>query len=82
MNKKIFLMSLLIAALLTLTGCNYQAIDLVYEYNYAYILLPNGEVVEGKVESWCDYSDGDQVQVKINGDTYLTDTTRCVLVKK
>ena len=38
--------------------------------------------IEGKVDSWKDYEDGDQIQVVIDGVTYLTDTTRCVLVKK
>lgn len=74
--------SLLLICTLFLTGCNYQVMDLTYSYNYAYISLPNGECVEGKVDSWKDYEDGDQIQVVIDGVTYLTDTTRCVLVKK
>lgn len=55
-------------------------IDTTWHYDYAYILLPNGEVIEGKVSSWRDYDDGDQIQVKIDGKTYFTDTTRCVLI--
>ena len=27
--------------------------------------LPNGTVIEGKVESWKDFNDGDQIQCKI-----------------
>lgn len=78
---------LIIAFLATLicmmfTGCNYQALDTTYSYNYAYISLPNGECVEGKVDSWRDYEDGDQIQIKIEGRVYLTDTTRAVLVKE
>ena len=50
-------------------GCNKQMLDLTYSYEYAIIGLPNGEVVEGKVTSWTDFDDGDQIQVKINGKT-------------
>lgn len=64
------------------TGCqayNKQIVDLTYNFDYAWIEIPDGTVVQGKVESWKDYKDGDQIQVKIDGKTYLTDTTRCVL---
>lgn len=71
-----------IFAVLMLTGCNYQPIDFTYSFNYAYISLPNGECVEGDVQSWKDFEDGDQIQIVIDGVTYLTDTTRAVLVKK
>jgi len=63
------------------TGCNYQMVDLTYTFDYGYISLPNGECVEGKIDSWRDYDDGNQIQIVIDGVTYLTDTTRCVLVK-
>lgn len=87
MNKKyisrlVIVVIFCMLLLLSLTGCNYQMVDLTYSYNYAYISLPNGECVEGKVTSWKDFEDGDQIQVVINGVTYLTDTTRCVLIKK
>ena len=78
--KKIPLLIML--GTMLLTGCNMQVLDLTYSYNYGYILLPNGECIEGEVESWRDFEDGDQIQVVINGTTYLTDTTRCVLVNK
>lgn len=68
---------------LSLTSCgNYQYIDTVYQFDYAYILLPNGEIVEGSIDYWSDYDDGDQIQVCIDGTIYLTDTTRCVLISK
>ena len=63
-----------------LNGCNYE-LDFNYTYDYGYILLPNGECVEGKVDSWSDYDESEQIQVVIDGITYFTDTTRCVLVK-
>ena len=63
-----------------LSGCNKQMLDLTYSYEYAIIGLPNGEVVEGKVSSWTDYEDGDQLQVKINGKTYLVHSSNVVLI--
>jgi len=63
-----------------LTGCNKQMVDLTYSYEYAIIGLPNGEVVEGKVSSWTDYEDGDQLQIKIDGKTYLVHSSNVVLI--
>ena len=71
---------LLFAAVLS--GCNKQLIDTTYRFDYAYIVLPNGECVEGQVDRWKDYDDGDQIQVTIDGTTYLTDTTRVTLIRK
>ena len=60
---------LLAVSALILAGCNKQMVDLTYSYEYAIIGLPNGEVVEGKVSSWTDFEEGDQIQVKIDGKT-------------
>ena len=68
-------------ALIT-TGCNKQLVDLTYSYEYAIIGLPNGETVEGKVSSWTDFEDGDQIQVKIDGKTYLVHSSNVVLISK
>ena len=82
MKKLIALLLCIIVVLsvLVLSGCNKQMLDLTYSYEYAIIALPNGEVVEGKVSSWTDYEDGDQLQVKINGKTYLVHSTNVVLI--
>lgn len=64
-----------------LTACNKQIIDTTWSFDYAYIKLPNGEVVEGPVDSWKDY-DEEQLQVKIKGITYLTNSYNCVLIDK
>ena len=71
---------ILLAALLVLAGCNKQMVDLTYSYEYAIIGLPNGEVVEGRVSSWKDFEDGDQIQVKIDGKTYLVHSSTVVLI--
>lgn len=63
-----------------LTSCNKQIIDVTYAFDKAIISLPNGELVEGKVDSWRDY-DADQIQVKIDGTTYLVHSENIVLIK-
>ncbi len=81
--KKIIALLLAVIALLSaslLSGCNKQMVDLTYSYEYAIIGLPNGEVVEGKVSSWTDFEDGDQLQVKIDGKTYLVHSSNVVLI--
>ena len=68
-------------ALITV-GCNKQVVDLTYSYEYAILSLPNGEIVEGKVSSWTDYEDGDQIQVKIAGKVYLVHSSNIVLISE
>lgn len=82
MKKKII--AILCAAVMTfgLTSCgNKKVFDLQYSFNYAIIQLPNGEIVEGKVDSWKDY-EGEQLQVKIDGIIYLTNSYNCTLMDK
>lgn len=66
----------------SMTGCNKQLIDTTYTYERAIFTLPNGEIVDGEVESWTDYEDGDQIQVKINGKNYLVHSSDIVLISK
>ena len=83
--KKIIALLLAVIAVLSaclLSGCNKQMVDLTYSYEYAIIGLPNGQVVEGRVSSWTDYEDGDQLQVKIDGKTYLVHSSNVVLISK
>ena len=83
MKKIIAILLVAVVALslaLVTTGCNKQLVDLTYSYDYAIIGLPNGEVVEGKVSSWTDFEDGDQIQVKIEGKTYLVHSSNIVLI--
>ncbi len=83
MKKMIAILMAAVVALsmaLITTGCNKQLVDLTYSYEYAIIGLPNGETVEGKVSSWTDFEDGDQIQVKIDGKTYLVHSSNIVLI--
>ena len=78
-------LALILAATLAiggLTGCgNKDMWDTVYTFDYAIIKLPNGEIVEGEVDKWTDYEDGDQLQVTIDGKIYLTSTLNCTLIQ-
>ena len=76
----LLILCLTILAALVFAGCNKQMVDLTYSYERAILSLPNGEVVEGKVSSWTDFEDGDQIQVKIDGKTYLVHSSNIVLI--
>lgn len=81
MNKKLLAAILALGMALSLAGCgNRQMIDLTYSYKYTIISLPNGEIVEGKVDSWKDFEDGDQLQITVDGVTYLVHATDAVLI--
>lgn len=69
-----------IGLLVSLTACNKQVIDLTYSYSWAQIKMPDGTIVEGKVDSWTDY-EGEQVQVTIDGTTYLVSSINLVMKK-
>ena len=81
MKKIIALVLACIIVIAVCAGCNKQIVDFTYNYNYAIIKMPNGEVVEGKVSSWNDY-EGDQLQIVINGTTYLVHSTNVALMHK
>ena len=78
--KKIIALVLLVTLALGTIGCNKQIVDLTYSYERAILVLPNGEVIEGRVSSWTDFEDGDQIQVKIDGKTYLVHSSNIVLI--
>lgn len=63
-----------------LTGCNKQIVDFTFKYDSAIIKLPDGTVVSGKVESWTDYEDGEQLQIKIDGVMYLVHAENVALI--
>lgn len=82
MKKKILIAALTIITATSLIGCNKQVMDLTYSYERAIVYLPNGEVIEGKVSSWADFEDGDQIQVKIDGKSYLVHSSNIVLISE
>ena len=82
MKKNLAIVLALVLLFGLCTGCNKQIFDLTYNFDYAIIELPNGDIVEGDVTSWTDYEDGDQIQVVIDGVTYLVHSSNIVLMKK
>ena len=68
--------------LVGLTSCNKQIFDTTYSFDKAIIELPNGDVIEGEVKSWTDYDDGDQIQVNIDGTTYLVHSSNVTLINE
>lgn len=80
MKKRILSLIAALTVILSTTGCNKQIFDLNLKFDRAIIHLPNGQIIEGKVQSWTDYEDGDQIQVKIDGVTYLVHSSNIVLI--
>ena len=81
MKRVVLLIIFLVIILVSCTGCyNKQLFDVTYHYDRAIVYLPNGEIVEGRVSSWTDFSDGDSIQVKINGKMYLTHLCNVCLI--
>lgn len=81
MMKKPLLALILSLLLFALSACgNKQIFDTTYTFTRAILSLPDGTVISGEVESWRDYDDGDQIQVKIDGVTYLVHSSNCVLI--
>ena len=83
MKKIIAFVALAIVLCGALTGCgNKDMWDTVRTFDEAILRLADDTIVRGKVQSWTDYEDGDQIQVKIEGVTYLVHSTDCTLMAK
>lgn len=78
--KRIFAVILIALVIIgVLVGCNYNPVDLKYNFSYAQIAMPDGTVVSGEVKNWTDYENGDEVQITIGTVTYLTHYENVVL---
>lgn len=80
--KKIFAVVLAIFMAVSMTACNKQVIDTTWSYERVIARFPDGTVIDGKLQSWSDYDDGDQIQVKIDGVTYLVHSSDIVLISE
>lgn len=79
--KKFKTIIIALIAAMTLAGCGNRALfDTTYTFDRAIISLPDGTIIDGKVQSWTDYEDGDQIQVKIDGTTYLVHSSEVALI--
>lgn len=52
----------------------------IQRFDYAYIMLGDKVIAEGKVEQWRDYKDSDTIQIMIDGNYYLTFYSNVVMV--
>lgn len=79
--KKI-LIALVAASLLisVLVSCNMTVIDTTWSFERAIVMLPNGVVVEGNVQSWTEFDSSDMIQVKIDDNVYFTHSTNVCLI--
>ena len=75
---KVLVLVLLVSALfLAMTGFTLKS---TYSFSYARIYTPDGQIlVEGKVSSWRDFGDNDQLEVVINRTAYLTHASLVIL---
>ena len=85
--KKFMCMALVIVFLLGATVSAYAFgnqswFDTTYSFERVQIAMPDGSVIEGKVQSWQDYEDSDVVQVKVGGKVYLTHYMNVVLISE
>ena len=86
MKKKLIMLGILGVSLMGLVSCdigyNKQIFDTTFKFDKAIISLPNGAMIEGEIQSWKDFQDGDQIQVKINGKTYLVHSSNIALINE
>lgn len=80
MNKRLGLAAIGMGFLLALGGCGNQTfLDTTYTFNYAQFTLPDGTVIEGRLQKWKDY-DGEQIQLVMeDGNTYLVSSFNATL---
>lgn len=78
--KKIILALMLIVLAACLAGCNYTVFDTTWTFDRAIFTLPDGTVIDGKVQTWKDFEDSDQIQVRVNDVTYLVHSSDIVLM--
>lgn len=83
-KKFVLFIGLVIAIIISVRvlAFNFDIFDTKWNFAYAEIAMPSGEVIKGHVDSWRDYEDSDVVQVNISGITYLTHYSNVVLSDK
>jgi len=80
--KKILLTIILLFTIL-LAGCNYDLLDVKYDFDYAMIKMPDGTVKTIELKSWADSDDGEQLTLTDkDGNIYLVNSVNCILVKE
>lgn len=89
MNKVVKILAIVLGVILVLgvvasayAWGNKQWFDTTYSFERAIIRLPNDRIVDGKLESWLDFENSDQIQVKIDGAVYLTHISNVCLISE
>lgn len=87
MKKTIVLVLILFTIVALLSGCmrvgnRTIGLDTKQTFSWGIIQLGNGELIEGPVDVWRDFDDGDEVQITIRGITYLTHYSNIILCSK
>lgn len=82
--KKLIALTLITAILLScvfiFSSCNKQLLDTTYNFDYAYVVWPDGTAEKLAIKSWLDFPDGEQIQIKTTeGHVYLFHVSNCVL---
>jgi uncharacterized lipoprotein NlpE involved in copper resistance len=68
---------------LMMIGCGNQAVfDTTWTFERAVIFLPDGEKIEGDIQSWKDFDSSDMIQVTVDGKTYLTHSSNVILISE
>lgn len=75
----VFACLMMLVSCVVLCSCgNYKMFDTTFTYSWAQIKLPDGTIIEGKVDNWTDY-EGDQLQITIDDTTYLVHAANAVM---
>ena len=81
-TKNVLILMVIVTIVCLFTSCNKQIFDTSYTFTQAYINLGN-KTIEVDVESWTDFDDGDQIQIKTtDGKVYLGHSSNIILVKE
>lgn len=72
----------LVGCMISFSSCNKQIFDTTYNFNYAYVVWPDGTSEKISIKSWKDY-EGEQIQIKTeDGDVYIFHSSNCVLASE
>ena len=80
--KKIIVFIALCAGMTLVGFGNKDWFDTTYKYDKAIIVLQDGTIVQGEVQNWTDYEDGDQLQIQVEGKVYLVHSSNATLIKE
>ena len=78
--KKIILVCLCVIMMFLLAACNHNIIDTKWDFNYAYVLMPQGNI-EYEVKSWTEDENSITFTTE-DGNTMSIGYQNCILTKE